>query len=88
MTHRKIKTYVFGNAPCLAFMEGGVLHGFDCETAEVSRDAYRSKRARALFKALHSTPDAEEMTLGVLPGGRWALVGCECEGLPFAVEVE
>ena len=85
---RKIKTYEFGNAPSLAFEDGGVLHGFDYEAAEVSGDAYRSKRARALFKAAHSTPGDEEMTLGVLPGGRWALVGCECEGHPFAVEVE
>ena len=85
---RKIKAYVFGNAPGLAFVEGGVLHGFDYEAAEVSGDAYRSKRALALFKAAHSAPGDEEMTLGVLPGGRWALVGCECEGHPFAVEVE
>ena len=28
------------------------------------------------------------MTLGVLPGGRWALAGCACEGHPFSVEVE
>ena len=43
---RKIKTYEFGNTPSLAFEEGGVLHGFDYEAAEVSGDAYRSKRAR------------------------------------------
>ena len=85
---RKIKTYVFGNAPCLAYEEGGVLHGFDHEAAEVSGGAYRSKRARALFKAAQSSPGGEETTLGGLPRA-----ACECphrpsEGHPFAVEVE
>ena len=81
-----IKKMIFGNTPSLAYGPGEVLHGFDSEAPEVSGDAYRSPRALALFEALNSTPHDDELVLGVLPDGRWALVGCEGEGHPFAIE--
>lgn len=82
-----IKKLIFSNTPALAYEPGEVLHGFNHEAPEVSGDAYQSPRSLALFAALNSTPDDDELVLGVLPDGRWALVGCECEGHPFALEV-
>ena len=81
-----IKKMIFDNTPKLAYAPGEILYGFDPDAPEVSGGAYLSPRALALFEALNSTPDDHELVLGTLPDGRWALVGCDCEGHPFAIE--
>ena len=82
----KVTKYVFGPIPECAFSSGGILEGFDPDAAEIDRDAYLSKRAKALYKALSTSPKDEEMVLGTLPDGRWALVGLTISGSAFALE--
>jgi hypothetical protein len=82
----KVTKYVFGNIPECAFSSGGLLERFDPDAAEVSGDAYFSKRAKALFKALSTSPKDEEMVMGTLPDGRWALMGLTISGYAFALE--
>lgn len=83
----RIKVMHFGNTPRLAYEPGGILFGFNQEAPEVSGDACQSDRAKALFDALNSKPEHYDLILGVLADGRWALVGCDCEGYPFAFEI-
>ena len=79
-------TFVFANNPAGAVAEGCILAGFDATAAEVSGSAYQSQRALALFQALGTSPNDPEMVLGVLPDGRWALLGLMVTGHTCAVE--
>ena len=87
MASRKtVKKFIFSNCFVDPYAPGEVLEGFDPDRAEVSGDAYFSKRALALFKKVGTTPKDEEMVLGVLADGRWALIGPQVEGHSFVVE--
>ena len=67
MASRKIvKKFIFSNCSVDPYAPGEILEGFDPDGAEVSGEAYLSKRALALFKKLGTTPKDEEMVLGVL----------------------
>ncbi len=77
-----IKTYTRTHTPAADYAEGGALHGFDRD-GEVD---HHSSRAKALYAALGALPDDEELVLGTLPDGRWALVGLDVAGHRFSVE--
>jgi hypothetical protein len=89
-TFPKIKVYKFGPTPDVEFEKGNILAGFNED--DLGMDDYKSARSLRLYKALGlSTKNPgmldEEMVLGSLPGGRWALVGLTVDGHEFAVEV-
>ena len=78
-----VKVYTIVD-PEAIFEPGEVLDGFADYALTV--DDYETDRARALFEALGASTEDEEYVLGVLPDGRWALVGLTVEGHKFAVE--
>jgi hypothetical protein len=66
-----------------------VLHGFKAMGSFAALGGGldgTSARAAALYKALGTKVADAEYTLGVLPDGRWALVGLPIEGQRYAVE--
>jgi len=77
-----IQLYVFGRDPQSVFEPGGYLAGFDPDG-----DTYPGRRANELFTALKTDADNDEVGLGTLPDGRWAIVGKIAEGELFAAEV-
>jgi hypothetical protein len=81
---KMIATYLFGNTPEDAFDDGELLAGFDAEALSGDDDA--TDRAKALYAALDADPGDEEYRLGLLPDGRWALVGLLVADHDFAIE--
>jgi hypothetical protein len=81
---RKITVCRFGPNPEVAFEKGHRLAGFDDEG--LGMGDYSSARAARLYKALGTANDDEEMVLGTLPGGRWAMIGLTVDGHEYAVE--
>ena len=80
-----ITVYRFGATPSYEFDDlVGTLHGFDQE----HRDVWEGDQARwsALYAALDTSEDDEETVPGVLPDGRYALIGLTVSDHPFAVE--
>lgn len=83
-----ITVYTISNPESL-FAEGSPLYGFDSSALSGGEDEgdYGTSRGRALFAALDSKPEYDdELILGRLPDGRWAIVGMSVEGHRFAVE--
>jgi hypothetical protein len=88
-TFPKIRVYQFGPTPDVEFEKGNILAGFNED--DLGMDDYKSARSLRLYKALGLPIDNPElldddMVLGTLPGGRWALVGLTVDGHEFAVE--
>ncbi len=75
--------YVFGANP-QEELTTGILAGFDREA--VSGDAYESERVQKLYEELFVHPEDTEFLLGVLPDGKFALLGYTLAGHRYAVE--
>lgn len=82
---KTVDAYVFGGDPEEEF-ESGLLTGFDRDA--LSGHDYESVRAKQLYSRLEASMEDDEYTLGVLPDGRWALVGITESGYKFAVEAQ
>jgi hypothetical protein len=82
-----ITVYQFGEDRTAPYLPGGPLHivAWNSKYNPKGED-YESDRAVELYKALGVKPGGCEWVLGLLPDGRWCLVGCDYVGAKFAVE--
>ncbi len=78
-----IKTHEIHDPSALYDDPESPLYGFD--VTAVSGPDYDTPQAKALYDALGTGLDDEEMILGALPNGKWALVGLAVQGHIFAV---